>query len=148
MDSGPRDRRLCNMIRCLKSRHVTYTLRHETGHSLTRKKQKNPACINYRGAVRICVTAPIYLPGPTNPWALHLPTPLPRGTPHGRLHGPAWTCVASCHVSAPCAPPAPRVGHPQPCHLALVPSHVRAVVPCATSTRHLDSLTTSSPASK
>ena len=46
----------------------------------------------------------------------------------------AWTHVASCHVSAPCAPPAPRMGHPRPCHVASAPRRIRAVVPRATST--------------
>ena len=59
-------------------------------HSPTRKKIMEMASIKARGAVRIFVTASIYLPGPTNPWALHLPTPLPRGAPHGRPHGSAW----------------------------------------------------------
>ena len=65
-------------------------------HSPTRKKIIEIVTIKDRGAVHICVTAPIYLPGPTNPWALHLPTPLPRGAPHGRSCGPAWppaTCL-------------------------------------------------------
>ena len=59
-------------------------------HSPTRKRIIEMTTIKDRGAVRICVTAPIYLPGPTNLWAVHLPTPLPRGAPHGRLRGPAW----------------------------------------------------------
>ena len=61
----------------------------------TRKKRMEMMTIKYRGAVRICVTAPIYLPGPTDPWALHLPTPLPRGTPHGHPRGPTWP-LATC----------------------------------------------------
>ena len=43
-------------------------------HSPTRKKRMEMMTINYREVVPICVTAPIHLPGPTNPWALHLPT--------------------------------------------------------------------------
>ena len=70
--------------------------------------------------------------------------PLPHGAPHGRPRGPVWTCVASCHVSVPCAPPTPCVGHPRLCHVASAPRRTCVVVPCATSARHLDPLATSS----
>ena len=55
-------------------------------------------CIKRRGAVSTCVTAPIILPGPTNPCALHTPAPLPTWRPSWAS---AWTHVASCHMSAP-----------------------------------------------
>ena len=64
-------------------------------HSPTRKKIIEIATIKDRGAIRICVTAPIYLPGPTNPWALHMPTPLLCGAPHGGPRRPAWP-FATC----------------------------------------------------
>ena len=66
-------------------------------HSPTRKKIMEMASIKHRGAVRICVTAPIYLLGPTNPWALHLSTRLRRGALHGRPRGPAWPPATCLH---------------------------------------------------
>ena len=54
--------------------------------------------------------------------------------------------VASCYVSAPCAPPAPRVGHPRLYHVSSVPRRIRAVVPRATSARAPVPLATSAPA--
>ena len=68
------------------------------GHSPTRNKRRRISTIKHRGAVRICVTSPIYLPGPNNMWALHLPTPLPRGAPHGRPRGPTWTPATCPHL--------------------------------------------------
>ena len=61
-------------------------------HSPTRKKIMEMAFIKDRGAVRICVTAPIYLPGPTNPWALHTPIPPAMWRP---TWASAWTRVDS-----------------------------------------------------
>ena len=44
------------------------------------------------------------------------------------------TCINSMlSVSAPCAPPGPRVGHPRPSHVASMPSRIRAVVLRTTS---------------
>ena len=91
-------------------------------HSPTREKIIEMATIKDRGAVRICVIARIYLPRPTNPWALHLPTSPTTWHPS---RASTWTRVASCHVSAP---PTPRVGHTQPCHVASVPRRIRALV--------------------
>ena len=90
-------------------------------HSTTRKKIIEMSTIKHTRVVRICVTAPIYLPGPTNPWALHLPTPPPRTWRPSRAS--AWTRVASCHVSAS---PAPCVGYARPCHVASVPRRIHA----------------------
>ena len=78
VDSGPHNRP-CDIIQRYNPtamqppRHLY--IRTVWEHSPTRKKRMEMMTINYRWAVRICVTAPIYLPGPTNPWALHLPTP-------------------------------------------------------------------------
>ena len=55
--------------------------------------------------------------------------------PHTGAHVDARTRVASCHVSAPCAPPAPRVGHRWLFHMASALRRTRAVVLCATSAR-------------
>ena len=84
----------------------------------------------------------------TNPWALHSPASLATWRPHRHPRGPPWTRVASCYVSAPCAPPAPHAGHPWLCHVALVTRCLHVVVPRATSVRHLAPLATSSPAGK
>ena len=73
-------------------------------HSPTRRKTAKFTLIKGRGVVSICVTAPINLRGLTNPWALHLPSPLPRGAPHGRLRGPTWPpATCPCHLRATCA---------------------------------------------
>ena len=102
-------------------------------HSPTQNKRQRIATIKATGAVRICVTAPIYLPGPTNPRALHIPTRLRRGAPHGHPRGPAR--VASCHMSTP---PAPRLGHTRPYHVASVLRRIRPLVPRATlAPRHV-----------
>ena len=141
----------CDRISCIQRPlgcHVSCKGKTPWEHSPTRRKRRRIACIKRRGAVRICVTAPIYLPRPTNLWTLHMPTLLPRGTPHGCPRGPAWTRVASCHVSAPYAPPAPRVGHPRLCHVALVSRRIYMVVPRAMSARLLVLLTTSATAGK
>ena len=71
--------------------HITNVLQ----HSPTWKKIIEISTIKDRGGVHICVTVPIYLRGPTNHWALHLPTPQPRGAAHKRLRGPAWP-LATC----------------------------------------------------
>ena len=72
------------------------------GHSPTRRKTWRFAHIKGRGAVSDCVTAPIILLEPTNPWALHLPTPLPRGAPHGRPRGLLPRVRATCASHGPC----------------------------------------------
>ena len=64
-------------------------------HSPTRKKKTEIVSMKCGAVLRYCVTAPIILPGPTNPWALQLPTPLPRADPHGRPRGPIWP-LATC----------------------------------------------------
>ena len=63
--------------------------------------------------------------------------PLSRVAPNTGVRVDAWTRVSSSHVSAPYAPPAPRVGHPWPCHVASESRRIGAVVPCATSARHI-----------
>ena len=83
----------CNRCSCIRRplcRHVSCKGKTPGEHSPTRRKRRRIARIKGRGAVSICVTAPIILPGPTNTWALHLPTLLSCGAPLGHLHGPAW----------------------------------------------------------
>ena len=63
--------------------------------SPTRTKKSEIATIKDRGAVSIGVTSPIISREPTNPWALHIPTPLPHGAPHGRPRGHVWP-LATC----------------------------------------------------
>ena len=79
-----------------------------------------------RGAVRICVTAPIILPGPTIPWALHLPTSLPCGA----TRASAWTCVApaTCphHLLHAWALHLPRMGSCGSATWPCVSRHIRA----------------------
>ena len=91
-------------------------------HSPTRRKTAKFTHIKCRGAVSLCVTAPIILPGPTIPWALHLPAPLPSGA----TRASTWTHVASCHVSAPPAPPARRMGLVGSATWPCVPRRIRA----------------------
>ena len=93
-----------------------------SGHSPTWRKTTRLLRIKGRGAVSVCVTAPIILPRPTNPWALHLPSLLPRGT----TRASAWTRVASCHVSALPVPPARRVGLAGSATWPCVPRRIRA----------------------
>ena len=98
-------------------------------HSPTRTKKTEITTIKDRGAVSICVTTPIISPGTTNPWALHLQTPLPRGAPHGHPRGPAWPpATYSHHLRLAWAMRGPATW-PQ-CHVA------SALVPCATSALH------------
>ena len=74
---------------------------------------------------------------PRVPWAFQMLTPLCHVAPHTGVGMDAWTRVSSYHVSAPYEPPAPRVGHPWPCHVALAPRRIHAVVPRATSACHI-----------
>ena len=120
MDSGPLNRRALLDAICIQRMqriHVTciYTI---TRDIVPHGEKQRYARIEGRGAVRICVTAPINLPGPTNLWALYLPSPC-HVVP---LTGVWVTRVASCHVSAP---PAPCVGYARPCHVASVPCRIR-----------------------
>ena len=103
------------------------------GHSPTRRKTLQFACIKCRGAISDCITAPIILSGPTNQWALHLPTPLPCGAPHGRPCGPTWPptmcprhlhlawairgLTATLHPRKSCAPRQLRAPHHRLCHV-------------------------------
>ena len=122
------------------------------GHSPTRNKRRRIVTIKDRRAVRICVTAPIYLPGPTNPWALHLPTPLPHGAPHGRPRGPVDPrgllprVYALCATCASRGPPAalPRglsaALHPRggpACHISLLAGPACHVSSCGKLTPFL-----------
>ena len=131
VDSGPRDR-----IRCLRCHHLACIC--ETPQELhpTQRKKMGIASIKDRGAVSICVTAPIYLPRPTNPWALHLLTPwhvAPLPGIRVDLHGLLPRVPATCTSCGPCAA-LPRVlsptSHPRwshaprqcPCHVSSVGS--------------------------
>ena len=76
-------------------------------HSPTRKKKRRRSRLKCGGAVRICVTAPMNSPVPTNPWALHLPTNLARGA-HTGAHVDPRCRVALRHVAARCASCASR----------------------------------------
>ena len=57
-------------------------------------------------------------------------------------------CMATCHMSAPCAPPAPHASHTWLCHVASVPHRTHVVVPRATSARPQLPLATSAPVGK
>ena len=81
-------------------RHLQFTISWE--HSPTRKKSAEKARIKKRSHLSLCVIAPINLPGPTNPWAHHLPA-----------------CRSSCHVAPPSVPL-------DSCDLATRPRHIRA----------------------
>ena len=58
--------------------------------------------------------------------------PLCHVVPHTGAHVDPRRRVALCHVAAPCAPPAPRVGHQRLCHVASASCRTHAVVPHAT----------------
>ena len=87
-------------------------------HNPTRKIEVEITSLN-RGRFNANALPPL-IPnqGPLTRGPSICPPHPPRGTPHERPRGPAWTRVASCHVSAPCAPLAPRVAHSRPCHVA------------------------------
>ena len=128
--------------------HVTCNRKILWEHSPTRNKNKDIPHLN-RGRFNANALPPLI---PNQGPLTHGPSTcrphLPRGAPHGRPHGPAWTRVASCHMSVPCAPHAPRVGHPRPYHVASAPRRIRAVVPRATSACQPVSLAMSAPAGK
>ena len=110
-------------------RHASCTGKKRVGHSPTLSKYWEKRLLN-SGAQRsrYCVTTPTLLPGPRYTRGPSICQPyLTRGAHLDRVH-----CVATCRVSAPCAPPAPRSGHPWLCHVASVPRRTHAVVPCAT----------------
>ena len=53
---------------------------------------------------------------PLYPWALHMPTSLPRGAPHGRPRGLAWMrgpLPRGCALCAFCAPRGPPTALPR-----------------------------------
>ena len=82
------------------------------GHSLTQRKCSEKRCLN-RGGAQLstnCVTAPLSYQGPTMP--VGPPTASPSVCHMAPLTGVRMNCVATCHVSAPCAPLAPRADHP------------------------------------
>ena len=89
MDSGPRDRCLAigSTARDAATSPGKENLRE---HSPTRRKTEEFTRIKCGGPVSIC-QGPIILPRPTNPWALHLPSPLPRGVTRASEWPPA-TC--------------------------------------------------------
>ena len=93
-----------------------------TRHSPTRRKTRRLACIKRRGAVSTCVTTPIILSGPTNPWALHLPTPLPRGA----TQASTWTRVAPAMCPRHLCAPTRRVGSRGSATWPCVPRRIRA----------------------
>ena len=141
MDSGPHDRCLA-IGRDARDAATSPAKENLQEHSPKWRKTEKFTHVKRRGAVSICVTAPIILPGPTNPWALHLPAPLPRDTTQVF----AWTRVASCHVSAPPAPPARRVGLASSATWPCVPRRIRAGLACHVSlARHIIVLATSAP---
>ena len=94
------------------------------GYSPTWRKTRKLGRIKGRGAVSTCVTTPIILPGPTNPWALHLPDPPCHVAPLGCPRGLVWPlpCVRATlhHVGSsgsamwPCVPRRTRRGSPTP----------------------------------
>ena len=103
------DLRRSASIRRPPSCHVTCKNKNRVGHSPTGKKENMFATINKGAVYAYCVTAPNNLPGPTNPWALHMRPPYRHVAP---TRAPTWTvCVASCHALAPLAL---RAGHTRP----------------------------------
>ena len=112
-------------------------------HSPTWKKKTEIVSMKCGAVLRYCVTAPIILPGPTNPWALQLPTPLPCGAPQRRSRRPAWppaTCPRHLRIAwamrGPATWPQCRVASPRwsraPCQLlratsTCMPRHPRGL---------------------
>ena len=103
-------------------------------HSPTRRKTAKLTPIKGRGAVSLCVTSRIILPGPTNPWTLHLLAPLPRGT----TRASAWTRVAYatclrsvCHLRLTWARAALPHGDASASHPRGPVCHVSPARPCA-----------------
>ena len=96
-------------------------------HSPTRKKSAEKTLIKGERLLNLCVSTPINLLGPTNPWAHHLPAQRPLATWHhlglcmdsrgpatrpryiSATQAPAWARVALprglvCHVASPRVP--------------------------------------------
>ena len=101
-------------------------------HSPTQKRIIEMVTIKDRGVVRICVTAPMYLPGPTNPWALHLPTPC-HVTPLTGVRVDPCGLLPCLHAT--CASRGPRAALPRGLSVVLHPRagparHISFRAPC------------------
>ena len=143
MDSGPRDRCFVLESDAYRASTSLAQVRFRVGHSPTQNKRQRIATIKHRGAVCICVTAPIYLPGPTNPWALHLPDPPchvapltgDRVDPRGLLPCVSALCATCVSRGSPAALPrglnAASHPHGGPTrHVSLRPGPARHISSC------------------
>ena len=106
-------------------------------HSPTRKKSAEMTCIKWGRLLRLCATVPNLLPGPTNPWAYHLPARRSscHMAPPRRLRGLTWLCHASAphprHVGATVGPRGAATWPCVPCRIraGLRPRHVSSAGP-------------------
>ena len=140
MDSSPHDLRRPDRIRRSVGRHTSCTCKKRVGHSPTRRKCWEKRRLNRggRNCELIALPFPLSYQGPVIPVGPPFAVFSYHVVPHTSAHMDPRGRVASCHVAAPCVPPAPRVGHPRLCHVALALRGIRAMVPRATSApRHV-----------